>query len=167
VSTRADKAYFHWLRSESVQNPLLQQVQLGSSVSQALDQFDPANLTFTLAGAPGCNQDQLNRFIVVREALSHCSERLQARLGSCLKPGVKRLDIMLCQNSSEALLKAVPLSQCWIDLQNSFQFLFIGVTELTVGLYHPPMKPSSSSIGTECGRPFGAPGAEGGTELTL
>jgi hypothetical protein len=60
MSTRADKAYFHRLRSESVQNPLPQQIQLGSPISQALDQFDPANLTFALAGAPGQAQGNLS-----------------------------------------------------------------------------------------------------------
>jgi hypothetical protein len=50
VSTWPDKAYFHRLCGESVQNLLPQQVQLGSPTSQAFDQLDPANLTFALAG---------------------------------------------------------------------------------------------------------------------
>jgi hypothetical protein len=69
VSTRPDKAYFHRLRSESVQNPLPQQIQLGSPISQAFDQFDSANLTFALAGAPGHGQGRLDRRIVLTKAL--------------------------------------------------------------------------------------------------
>ena len=69
MSTGADKAYFHRLRSESVQNPLPQQIQLGSPKSQAFDQFDSANLTFALASAPGHGQGQLDRRIVLTKAL--------------------------------------------------------------------------------------------------
>ena len=116
MSTRPDEAAFHRLRGEPMQDPLPQQVQLGSPIAQALDQLHATDLALTLTSAPGHGQGQLDCFIVLTKALGQCLEGLHPRLDGFLEPGIKRLDIMFCKDPLEALLEVVTLGQSRIGL---------------------------------------------------
>ena len=90
-----------------MQDSLAQQIGLSSAVPHSPDQFDTANLTFTLGGVPWCGQCQLDVFVVLTEASSHRSKLLQARLSSLVGRGLQRFDITLADDSSELFLQLV------------------------------------------------------------
>ena len=76
-----------------MQYPLAQQVRLGPAIPDPLDQFYPAYLSFTLSGAPGGVQRQLDCFVVLAEAPGDRLKLFQPRPGGFMYPGIKGFDI--------------------------------------------------------------------------
>jgi hypothetical protein len=124
-----------------MQEPLPEQIKFGAPVPQTCDQLNPADLPFTLTGAPGRGQRGHDRGIILVETAGQGTKRRETRSLGLLQPPIERGWIMLGQQSVKAGLQLVPPSQQGMSAQALLDGVPVHITQMTSRLEDEPGDP--------------------------